>query len=81
MHQVGSGSGTISVTATLAGSTQLVTELDGYFVTHATLASTLTPQFSCTATSGSSAVIQAGSWFEIEKLGTASQTLIAGNWG
>jgi hypothetical protein len=58
-----------------------VTEIEGYFTTHATLTSTFTPQFSCTATSGSSAVIQAGSWFEIEKLGTASQTLIAGNWG
>lgn len=57
-----------------------VTEIEGYFTTHATLASTFTPQFICTATASSSAVMTAGSFFEIEKLGTATTTLIAGNW-
>lgn len=56
-----------------------VTEIDGYFTTHATLTSTLTPQFSQSGTS-STTVMTAGSWFEVEKLGTASTTLIAGNW-
>jgi hypothetical protein len=58
------------------------TEIDGYFTTHATLTSTLTPQFACTATpgGGASVAMAAGSWIEIEKLGTSTQTLIAGNW-
>jgi hypothetical protein len=57
-----------------------VTEIEGYFTTHATLTSTFTPQFICTASTSSSAVIQAGSWFEVEKIGTATTTLVAGNW-
>jgi hypothetical protein len=58
------------------------TEVDGYFTTHATLTSTLTPQFACASTpgGGGNAVMAAGSWIEIEKLGTSTQTLIAGNW-
>jgi hypothetical protein len=58
------------------------TEVDGYFTTHATLTSTLTPQFACASTpgGGGNAAIAAGSWIEIEKLGTSTQTLIAGNW-
>jgi hypothetical protein len=58
------------------------TEIDGYFTTHATLTSTLTPQFACTTTpgGGASVTMAAGSWIEIEKLGTSTQTLIAGNW-
>ena len=62
-----------------AASGTWVTEIDGYFTTHATLTSTLTPQFSQSGAS-STTVFQAGSWFEVEKLGTASTTLIAGNW-
>jgi hypothetical protein len=57
-----------------------VTEIEGYFISHATLASTFTPQFICTAATSSSAVMQAGSWFEVEKIGTSTSTLIAGNW-
>jgi len=57
-----------------------VIEIEGYFTTHATLASTFTPQFICTAASSSSAIMTAGSWLEVEKLGTSTQTLIAGNW-
>jgi hypothetical protein len=57
-----------------------VTEIEGYFISHATLTSTLTPQFICTAATSSSAVMQAGSWFEVEKIGTSTSTSIAGNW-
>ena len=57
-----------------------VTEIDGYFTTHATLASTFTPQFISTATTSSSAVMQAGSYIEVEKLGASGATVIAGNW-
>jgi hypothetical protein len=57
-----------------------ITEIEGYFTTHATLVSTFTPQFICTATTNSSAIMTAGSWLEVEKLGTSTQTLIAGNW-
>jgi len=70
-----------AVTASISSSTSYFTEIDGYFTTHATLTSTLTPQFACTAgTGGSTLLMAAGSWIEIEKLGTSTQTLIAGNW-
>lgn len=70
---------TIVLVSTSAG---YFTEVDGYFTTHATLTSTLTPQFACASTpgGGGNAAIAAGSWIEIEKLGTSTQTLIAGNW-
>ena len=69
-----------SIVPSQSASGSWVTEIDGYFTTHATLTSTLTPQFICTAASVSNGTITAGSWFEIEKLGTSAQTLIAGNW-
>ena len=77
--------GTYSVTtaspimASQSSSGSWVTEIDGYFTTHATLTSTLTPQFSQNAVS-STGTMTAGSWFEVEKLGTATTTSIAGNW-
>ena len=57
-----------------------VIEVDGYFVTNATLASTFTPQFICTAASNAGAYMQAGSYIEIQKLGVGTATNIAGNW-
>lgn len=69
-----------TITPAMAASTEHVTNFEGYFVTHASLSSTFTPQFICTAPSLSSAVMQAGSWIEVQKVGTSSQTLIAGNW-
>jgi hypothetical protein len=68
------------LTTTLSATGSFVTEIEGYFTTHATLTSTFTPQFICTATSNSTGTINAGSWLEIEKLGTSTQTLVAGNW-
>jgi len=65
----------------LSGSVTTVVEIDGYFNSHATLSSTLTPQLTCQVLSGSTtATISTGSWIEIEKLGTSTQTLIAGSW-
>ena len=69
-----------TVVPSQAASGTWVTEIEGYFTTHATLTSTLTPQFLCTAGSSSTGTVQTGSWFEVEKLGTSSQTLISGNW-
>jgi hypothetical protein len=58
-----------------------VTEIDGYFTTHATTVSTLTPQFACTASAGGSTLqITTGSWFEIEKLGASTVANVAGSW-
>jgi len=68
---------TISSASTF--STDRVVEFEGFFTSNATTASTLTPQILMNST-GSSTVATAGSFFEIEKLGTSSQTLIAGNW-
>lgn len=70
-----------AVTAAISSSTSYFTEIDGYFTTHATLTSTLTPQFACTAGTGGSTLLMAtGSWLEIEKLGASTDTRIAGNW-
>jgi hypothetical protein len=56
-------------------------EFDGYFTSNATTGGTFTPQIAASgATSGGTFVVTTGSWFEIQKIGTATQTLIAGNW-
>ena len=70
-----------AITPSLAASANYFIEIDGYFTTHATLTSTFTPQCAATAaTSGSTLSFVSGSWLEVEKLGTSTQTLIAGNW-
>ena len=71
---------TFPVLFNLSSSAAYVVEVDGYFITNATSYSTFTPQFNCTATPGTFANIQTGSWLELEKIGNASQSLIAGNW-
>lgn len=77
--------GTITVTTTsqvtpaIAATISYVIEFEGFIKTHATLASTLTPQFQMSAT-GSSTVCTQFSFFEIEKIGATADTLIAGNW-
>ena len=65
-----------------SGGGSWVLEVDGYFRTHATLSSTLTPRIIIANSGGgsSTASVLPGSWIEIEKLGTSNQTLIAGNW-
>jgi hypothetical protein len=69
----------LSVNASASNS--WVVEIDGYFTTHATLSSTLTPQASTPApVSGPGFIFTAGSWFEVQKIGTSTQTNIAGNW-
>jgi len=68
-----------TVTGTISATASYVVEFEGFFTSNATTASTLTPQFAQSA-GGLSTVATAGSFFEIEKLGTSSQTLIAGNW-
>jgi hypothetical protein len=81
---MGSGTSTTldPLNGTQSASGTWVVEVDGYFTSHATLTSTLTPQVQINPSAGGNngATVQAGSWFEIEKLGTSSQTLIAGNW-
>jgi hypothetical protein len=69
-----------AVTPLASSSQTWVTEVEGYFTTHATLTSTLTPQFALSPGGAPSAIITVGSYFEIEKLGTSGQALIAGNW-
>ena len=81
--QVGIGAvatGVTVSTSTLTGGT-FVVEFDGYLTSHATLAGSLTPQIAASgSTAGNGFVVTTGSWFEIQKIGTATQTLIAGNW-
>ena len=69
-----------AVTPTTSTNQTWVTEVEGYFTTHATLTSTLTPQFTISPGGAPSIGVTVGSYFEIEKLGTSSQAIIAGNW-
>lgn len=68
-----------SVTAGVTANATYVIEFEGYFTSHATLTSTFTPQFQM-STTGVSTVMNAGSRLELEKIGSNTQTLIAGNW-
>jgi hypothetical protein len=83
MDQVGIGAVATGVsvsTSTLTGGT-FVVEFDGYFTSNATTGGTFTPQVAAsTSTSGGTFFVTTGSWIEIEKLGTSTQTLISGNW-
>jgi hypothetical protein len=67
------------VTAAISATTTFAVEIEGMINTHATLTSTLTPQFQM-STTGVSSVVGALSSFEIEELAGSSATLIAGNW-
>jgi len=79
MAAVGSGSAitAIQVSPAITSTVSYVVEFDGYFRTSAEV-STFRPQFQMSAT-GSSTIVTAGSYIEIEKLG-AGTTVIAGNW-
>ena len=84
MTRMGAGTTTTiaPVASSLTSAGTWVVEVEGYFNSHATLSSTLTPVLSnnIATSSGGAASITTGSWFEVEKLGTSTQTLIAGNW-
>jgi hypothetical protein len=67
------------VTPAIAATISYVCEFEGWIKSHATLTSTLTPQFQMSVT-GSSTVVTPYSFFEIEKIGTDTDTLVAGNW-
>jgi hypothetical protein len=74
-----STNGASTVSANITNTSSYVVEFEGFFTSNATTASTLIPQFRMSAT-GVSTVATSGSFFEIEKLGTSTQTTIAGNW-
>jgi hypothetical protein len=79
------GIGAVATGVSVSTSTQtngtFVVEFDGYFTSNATTGGTLTPQVAASASSsGGSFFVTTGSWFEIQKIGTATQTLISGNW-
>jgi len=68
-----------NVSADVTATANYVIEFEGYFTSNASATSTLTPQFQM-STTGASTIMIAGSWLEVEKLGSSTQTLIAGNW-
>lgn len=84
MNQVGIAAVATGVSVSTSDLTSgtLTVEFDGYFTSNATTGGTLTPQIaaSVASLSGGSFVVTTGSWFEVEKIGSATQTLIAGNW-
>jgi hypothetical protein len=84
MEQVGIGEVTTGVNVSTSNQVTgtLTVEFDGYFTSNATTGGTITPQIAASAsTSGGTFTVTTGSWFEIQKIGSATQTLIAGNWG
>lgn len=81
LHGIGAVATGVSVSASNQTSGTLVVEFDGYFTSNATTGGTFTPQIAASATtSGGTFFVTTGSWFEIQKMGTATQTLISGNW-
>jgi len=68
-----------SVTATVPSTTNFVIELDGVFKSNATTGGTFFPFLQTTGAS-STPVSQPLSWFQLTKLGAASDTVIAGGW-
>lgn len=81
MDQVGiiSAASASNVSADVTATANYVIEFEGYFTSNASATSTLTPQFQM-STTGVSTIMISGSWFEVEKIGSSTQTLIAGNW-
>jgi len=69
---------TVTPTAAATAANNYFIEIEGYVGVSAT-STTIIPQIVGTGASSSWSV-NAGSWFEIEKLGTSAQTIIAGNW-
>jgi hypothetical protein len=67
------------VSANVTATITLGVEIEGFMNTHATNTSTFTPQFQM-STTGSSTVVIAGSYIEVEELESSSVTLIAGGW-
>jgi hypothetical protein len=67
------------VTANVTSTLQYAVEIDMFIVTHASAASTFTPQFSMSVT-GVSMVCAQGSYLEVEEYGSSTATLIAGGW-
>jgi hypothetical protein len=65
--------------ATVTGTTSFGFVCEGFFKTHATLSSTITPGFAMAATAGS-ARIDAGSYIEIQKVSPDLATTVAGGW-
>jgi hypothetical protein len=81
--QIGIGAVATGVTVSTSSQTNgtFVVEFDGYFTSNATTGGTFIPQISASgSTSGGTFTATTGSWFEIQKIGTATQTLISGNW-
>jgi hypothetical protein len=82
LHGIGAVATGVTVSASNQTSGTLTVEFDGYFTSNATTGGTLIPQIAASGTtSGGSFVVTTGSWFEVQKMGTSTQTLISGNWG
>ena len=72
---------TFAIAPTTNAAGNYVVEAEGFFETHATLATWFEPMLSLSSTAaGQVASITAGSYIELQRMGTSSQALIAGNW-
>lgn len=72
----------VNVGSVILGSVSYAVTVEGTFATNATTGGTFTPQFNTSGT-GSTTVMSAGTWLEIEKIGAyaaAAGTIIAGTW-
>ena len=72
---------TFSIAPTLNAAGNYVVEAEGFFETNASSATWFEPMLSLSSSAaGQVASITAGSYIEIQRMGTSSQALIAGNW-
>jgi hypothetical protein len=71
---------TTAVTQAVATTADCAIQFEGYFVSNATTGGTLTPQFNKSDAATSTHTTRINSYFEIQAMGPANPSIIAGNW-
>jgi hypothetical protein len=72
--------GSTAVTQAVTVTTDCAIRFEGYFVSNATTGGTLTPQFNKSDTANATVNTRTNSYFEIQAMGPANPSIIAGTW-
>lgn len=69
-----------AVTQAVSSTANCAIQFQGYFVSNATTGGTMTPRFQKTDTTSSTVTTRINSYLEIQAMGPANPSIIAGNW-
>ena len=69
-----------AVTQNVTNNQDCAIRFEGYFVSNATTGGTLTPQFNKSDAANATVTTRINSYFEIQAMGAANPSIIAGNW-